>query len=715
MAVAVFVADVFFTSGQTRIYQATATLLIDPDPPRPLGKDVQTVVDIGNGSYWNNKEYLETQNRILEGMSISRETARQLNLHRDPEFIANTPAGRKARPLVKPLELDDAAMILQSRLTVDPIRDSRLVRVHLIDANPDRARRILSSLVDTYIENNIDQVVQSTESASVWLRNQKDKLKSELEQSELALHEYKKEKQILSVSLDDQSNMLRGEMQLLNEELARTGTKLEQLKAQSAELDKIDSNDPSALPSTVLLSNNVLSNLRESYVQARSELNSLLGRGKGDSHPEVEAVRAKVENTRQALMNEVRNVQGAVRSDLYASTKEAKGIGGLFGRAKQRALDLNMLEIEYRRLERTKDNTEKLYGLVLERSKESELTGMLRFNNIRVTEPALVGKTPVKPRVPLNLAIGLVLGLVLGGGTALGRGYLDQTVHTPEELEAELGLPFLGVLPSLSDRSRSGGYYSRRHSRRGQGHSSSKMPDELSMELIAHALPSSHAAESVRVIRTSLTFSSPDKPYQRILVTSSSPSEGKTTVAVSIAIAFAQAGQRVLILDADLRRARMHRVFRTSNADGLSTALQSSEALERALIQTQVPNLTLLPGGPHMPNPAEILQSESFERLLKELAARFDRIVIDSPPVLAVTDAAILSARVDTTILVVRAGKSKLDTMRQAWRKLQEVSTPVAGVVLNALEPPRWGTRYYYYYSYYGKKQYGTYGDRNEA
>ena len=378
-------------------------------------------------------------------------------------------------------------------------------------------------------------------------------------------------------------------------------------------------------------------------------------------------------------------------------------------------MDLNMLEIEYRRLERTKINTEKLYGIVLERSKESELTGLMRFNNIRIAEQPIVGKNPVKPRVPLNLAIGLVLGLVLGGGTAFARGYFDQTIRSPAELESELGLPFLGILPSLSDRAKSGGYHSRRHRHGGQNQHGSTVPDEMNMELIAHTLPTSHAAECARVIRTSLTFSSPDKPYRRILVTSGSPSEGKTTVAVSLSIAFAQAGQKVLILDADLRRARMHRVFRCPNADGVSTALQDSAALERALIQTKVPNLTLLPGGPHVPNPAEILQSDRFDQLLEELSSRFDRIIIDSPPVLAVTDATILSSRVDASVLVVRVGRSKLNAMRQALRKLQEVTTtPIAGVVLNALEPPRWGTQHYYY-SYYGKKEYGSYGDRNEA
>lgn len=718
VAIAVLIGSVFYTMGQRRIYEATARIIIDPDPPRPLGKDVQAVVDVGNGSYWGNKEYFETQNKILAGISMSREAARALNLQSDTAFIANMPSGQKAPAEMRPVELEDAAAILNSRLKVDPVRDSRLVNVIVSDADPERARRILATVLDIFLERNIERAVQSTAAASEWLNSQTGNLKEQLEKSELALHEYKIAKQILSVSLDDQSNMLRGEMQQLNGALTGVSAKREELKGRAQELDKVNPEEPENLPASELLANGVLSSLRQTYVQAKSELASLQGMGKGLNHPDVEAAAAKLDNTRTALVAEIRNIQGAVRGDLASATREQEGLSGLLARAKQRALDLNMLEIEYRRLERTKENTEKLYGLVVERSKESELTGMLRFNNIRIAEPPLAGKAPVKPRVPINIATGLILGLVLGAGTALARARLDRTVRSPAELEGELGLPLLGVIPSLTERNSGGGYYSR-HSRRGRsGRPVSKMPDDMSMELMAHALPSSHAAECVRVIRTSLTFASPDKPYRRILITSGSPAEGKTTVAVSVAIAFAQAGQKVLLIDGDLRRARMHRIFGCPNSEGVTTALQDKTAIEHGVVSTHVPNLSLLPGGPHVPNPAELIQSASFAALLKEMDQRFDRIVIDSPPILAVADASILATLADVSVLVVRAAKTRMDITQQAKRKLTEATAPIAGVVLNAMEPPRWGNSNYYYY-YYGNKESGTYGqpygDRKEA
>jgi capsular exopolysaccharide synthesis family protein len=580
-----------------------------------------------------------------------------------------------------------------------------LVVVTLDDANPERGRRILSTLIDLYIERNISRVVASTAAASDWLRGQSDKLKSELESSELALHEYKKDKRILSVSLDDQSNMLRGEMQQLSQALTTVNARREALAARVRELEKVSADDVTTLPASELLSSSILTNMRGEFLNAQSELNSMLGAGKGEKYPEVEAVRARVEATRQALMTEVRNVQGALRSELVAATQEARGLSGLFEQAKQRAMDLNILEIEYRRLERTKQNTEKLFGLVLERSKESDLTCMMRFNNITIAEHAVSTPTPVRPKVPTNLALGLVLGLAIGFGLAVGLEWFDRTIRVPEDVEETTGVPLLGVLPALSGKVSSSGYYSRQ-SRRTRGTNEINGLQDTTLELVVHTLPASNAAECARGIRTSLTFASPDKPYRTLLVTSANPSEGKTMVATTIAGAFAQAGQRVLLVDCDLRRARLHRVFKQPSAVGVSSVLQNPDTLDQAIVQTQVPNLSLLAAGPHVPNPAELLQSERFDALLQALAQRFDRVVIDSPPVLVVTDSAVLSLRVDATVVVFRARKTRRDVARQVVRKLTGLGGRVAGVVLNAMEEPK--RKGGYYYGYYSRDKYRT-------
>ena len=238
--IGVILASVFYTVGQKRIYRASATILIDPSPPRPLGQQVQTIVDVGAGSYWSDKEYYTTQHRILQGRAVAQETARLLGLQRDAAFLSNAPASAHLPSLKQPVELDLAAAALAGRLKVEPIRDSRLVVVSIDDANPERARKVLSGLLDVYLQRNVDFAVSSTTAASEWLGGQVAKLKEDLEHSELALHEYKKDNRILSVSLDEQSNMLREEMTQLNTELTRVNSRREELKARVEQLDKID-------------------------------------------------------------------------------------------------------------------------------------------------------------------------------------------------------------------------------------------------------------------------------------------------------------------------------------------------------------------------------------------------------------------------------------------------------------------------------------------
>ncbi|MGC4065902.1 MAG: polysaccharide biosynthesis tyrosine autokinase [Polyangiaceae bacterium] len=400
-------------------------------------------------------------------------------------------------------------------------------------------------------------------------------------------------------------------------------------------------------------------------------------------------------------MAEVRNVQGALTGDLAAVTKEASGIARLFEHAKQRALDLNMLEIEYRRLERTKNNTEKLYGLVLERSKESDITGMMRFNNIRVVEEPMKAGA-VSPRVSLNLALGSVLGLVLGFGLVIARELLDRKVRTPEDVENDVGVPVLGVLPAVDSKLRSKGPYYGRHSR---ARSTQIDPTLASKpELIAHAQPSSSTAEMARAIRTSLTFSSPDKAQRIVLVTSGSPGEGKTMVASTIAITFAQAGHRTILIDCDLRRSRVHRIYGKLNDVGVSSAIHELAQLESSTLATDIPNLSVLPAGPRVPNPAEVLQSEKFFAFLQRLKENYDKVVIDSPPVTAVTDGVIVAARADAVVFVARADVTLRSAASGSIRSLHEVSAPLIGCVLNCFEPNKKG--YSYYYRYYGTSEY---------
>jgi capsular exopolysaccharide synthesis family protein len=458
---------------------------------------------------------------------------------------------------------------------------------------------------------------------------------------------------------------------------------------------KIEASDPADLPAEELMESDVLQRLRERYVEAQSHLESSRASGKGDEHPETKALSATVQESRKAILLEVRNIQREVDSNWEGLNREVEGVDALLEDAKKRALELNLLEIEYKRLVRDKDTNERLFGIVTERTKESDLTRALRVNNIRVAERPLIPGQPISPVVPLNIGLGGVAGLLLGVILAIGREQLDRSIKTPEDLEETHGLVFLGLLPSTE----MGG-----KDKRGKPIPANPL---VTPELIVHYEPVSGTAEAARALRTNILYMSPDRPYQTLLVTSAGPSEGKTTVASCIAVAMAHAGNRVVLLDCDMRRPRVHKVFGLRNDLGVTTALVDPSTVDDIVHETVVPNMSVICTGPIPPNPSELLHSESFARLLNELKSRFDRIIIDSPPIVPVTDAAILATQVDGTILIVRAQKTSRDLVRRAKRALSDVGAHMVGAVLNAVEldRPEYG---YYRYQYYRRE--GSYG-----
>lgn len=690
----------FFTLGQTKIYQSKATVMFDPNPPRPLGKQVETLVDMGSGNYWNNKEYYETQYQLMASMRIGLEVVRELGLAKEGAFLANAPQGSKVKPWEATEE--QAAKILLSRTMVAPVKNSRLATLSYQDADPARTQRIATAMIETYVLKNLEDAQSSTGSAVEWLNGQLDKLKTSLDESELALHQYKLDKNILSADIDAQSNMLRGEMQQLSTALTEVRIKREELTARRNELAKVKGDNPAVLPATELLQNSLLSTLREKYLVAVQERDSLTATGKGPNHPDARSAEAQVTVTKTALLGEIRNIQGAVDRDLAVVKQQEGGLAGLFQRAKGQAFDLNLMGIEYNRLQRTRTNSEKLYSIVLERSKEGDLTQMMRVNNIRVVERPMLPTRPVRPQVPINVMLGVLAGLVLGVGAALGREMLDRSVKSQEDIEGTVGLTFLGLLPAVSpDGAKKSRYYGYGRRRRG----SPEVKGDVSPDLVVHQAPLSGPAEAARSIRTNIQFMSPDHPIKTLLVTSAGPSEGKTTVACSIAIAMAQAGLKVLLIDCDLRRPRVHRAFGKVNSRGLTSALLDGEAIPDDLVRTDIPNLDVLPAGPIPPNPAEIVHSDRFKALLRGLQEKYDRIVIDSPPVVPVTDAAILATQVDGTVLVVRAFKTSRELAIEGRRALQSVGGRIVGAVLNGVDLDR-GYYKQYRYQYYKRAGY---------
>jgi capsular exopolysaccharide synthesis family protein len=690
-----------YTSRQTRIFEASATVQMDPQPLMPLGN--QSGKETGPESYWSNQEYFATQHQILTSRKVAAAVVRRLGLHRDRQFIEMAPPEKKLGPIE--LAPDLAAEILRGRLNVKPISDSRLARVTYRDSDPVRAQRIVGAVVDVYVDQNLDMTLTSATTRAEWLDTQLLKLKTDLESQEMDLHDFKKRNNLLSVSFDDQSNMLRAEIQQLNSTLTGLKARRENVAARLAVLKQINPEDPAMIPQGELLENAALAPLRADYITAKRELERLRAIGKGENHPEMQVALGTVRSSREALLTELENIRKGVAADLDAVHGELTGVTTLYQTAKAQAMELNLNEVRYARLRRSKDNTEHVFGQVLELSTESGMSKLMPFNNVRVLDRPLLPAGPVLPRSGMNLVFGGVFGLLLGLFGAIGRELLDRSVRDIEDVERETGLASLGSLPDVSSRGARealyyGSYGAKKPGKREHDKGKSEAGESTVPELLVHAHPKSAAAEAARSVRTNLLFTSPDSPYKTLLVTSGGPADGKTMVACSIAIAMSQAGQRVCLFDCDLRRPRVHSIFGRTLESGVTTLLLDPSRIDEVATETVVPNLWVIPSGPTPPNPADLVHSDAFGRLLETLKGRFDRIVIDSPPVCIVTDAVVLSTRLDATVLVVRAGETRRETARQAVRALRDVGGNIAGFVLNAVSRSGQPYQYSYYHPY---------------
>jgi len=706
--VAAFVAlfaggALLYAKSSTKIYESSSLVEISTSVPQPLGEPGRPALDMGAGNGWDNHVYYETQYKIIVSARVLGAVVRDLGLNNDPTFVPTKPGD-------PPLSLEDVAAILRRQVSVEPVKYSQLVWIKVDDSDKQRARRICDAVANAYIEQNLETAVSATADAVVWLGGQLDHVKDSLENDENALHDFKLKNDLPSTSINESSNMLRLEMQEFDTALAHTRTKKAELAARYDELSKVSSDNPDQLPASELLASGYLQNQRSQYQESLKEKLSLIAEGKGENHPLVRRAEERTAETRSALLAEIDNIKGAVQRDLAIVTKEETTEAGLFEATRRRAVDLNMKEIEYHRLDRTREQNEKLYEMLLERMKQSDLARMMRVNNIRVVDRATEPHSPVRPRVFVNLSVGLFLGLAFGIAAAWIREQLDSSLKTPDEVEGLLGVTFLGLLPEVDEHHEVRGRAGARRRRRMP-----KPEREEPLELVVHQRPLSGIAEAARTLRTNLLFMSPDRPFRKLLVTSAAPSEGKTTVACSIAIAMAQGGQRVCIVDCDLRRPRIHRIFDRVGDPGLTNVLVGEATLDDVAKPTRVENLWAVPAGLTPPNPADILHSERFGRFIEELAARFDRVIVDSPPIVAVTDSAIVSRVMDGTVFVVRAFKTSKHLSGQGLRALRDVGSRVIGVVLNAVNLNRQEYSYYYHYNYYGRHGYSTTPSEPEA
>ena len=688
-ALCVLAATAYQTKKQIPKYEATVTLMIERKPPRVLAGTAE-VVELGNTNYWSNKEYYQTQYRIIQSQEISLRVVKRLGLMSDTRFTEELLSNRGTEEggEVSPLTMEDLATVLSSRIVVKPVKDSMLVQISLRDAEPAFAAELVNAVGQAYLSYNLDHKQRAVAQADRELERLVGERRSVKEESEKAVIAFETKERVGTITNErkviDQA-LLSGEIELaaIRREADRIGARLRTVRRFK------NSENLFEVPLPDVLKNPLIRELKREYVSLSTELAKLQAVYL-EKHPSILSVRGRMEVVLQSARQEVGNVIAAVELERERIQVEERNLVNRLTEYRQSDIALADRQIEHDRLLSLRSQAQQAFEKVNKRLIETKMTGEINVNNVHILDLARVPESPISPNVKLNLLLGLLLGALGGSAAALIVEMMDNTVKTREEVEVEIGLHFLGLIPTLNDRAQRG----RRQDE----------PYDGPPELFVHYRPMSTIAEFSRSIRTNLRFLSPDTPLRTFLVTSPSPQEGKTTIAVNIGINMAAAGERTIIVDTDMRRPRLHEAFMDERPlTGISNFLIGSESIVQYCQRTEVDELDILPCGPCPPNPAELLLTERFKEMIRELQEHYSCVIFDSPPVNLVTDPQIVGNMVDGVVLVAKCGKTTRESLSHSKRQLEQANARILGCVLNDLDLEQRTYGYYYQAS-------GTYG-----
>ena len=696
----------------TPLYRSTATLQIERQNPDVLNVHQLAAVDYSWAAY---ADFYQTQYRILSSDAVARRTVDRLGLTSHPLFERGDASpslyarlrallpGTVPKVPVDPAEF--AATRVQGRLEIAPIRNSHLVQVSWVAPEPELAAKVANGVVDAFIGFNIENSYNSSDQASEFLVDQIASLKREVAQLEERLQGYGESKRI--VSADDEGNIT---MKAYSDIAARRTEAKATLAAKEAAYRAAMATPAAALPEAQR--SELIARLKQEYASLEAEYSEKAKVFK-DDWPAMQQLRSKMDQAKARLDLETEeigsNVRRAAESEYRQAADEVRGLTRLLDDQQGAAQTLKRDAVEFKNLQSDVQKKRETLNALLTRQNEMALTTRLKdmdasSSNVRVVDRARPATAPFRPNKKLNVMLGLLVGLGLGVAAALFLDSIDNTIGSPAEIDRLVRLPLLAVVP---------------HHGAVAGLTQRRQEPALaeSVELVAHRDRRAAASEAYRELRTAILLSNPGHPPRQIMLTSALPEDGKSSTAMNLAIVLAQAGRRVLLVDADLRRPRLHRVFGVSADTGLSSYLSGLSPDPVALARrTVVEGLDILSSGPVPPDPSELLDSSTFAALgPKLLAAGYEHVLYDSPPLIAVADPVIIANVVDAAILVARAGRTPRESLQRAVEKFSQAGVRPIGVVLNDLEASRHGYAVYGYYGRYEGHDAGTAGAADRA
>jgi polysaccharide biosynthesis transport protein len=635
--------------SQTPMYRASARLLIDLEDERSLA--MEGVSTTSSTAYMQDPEpYFQTQYRILTGRDLAR------------RVIARV----QGRPGATTAVTDGQIGEFTSRVLVEPVRASRLVDVVIVSPDPALAASSANILAEEYVQQNLDLRRQNMERSLEWLGQELARQKTIVEASERAMAQYREDQNALS--LEDRQNIVIARLNQLNDAATRARTNRAQKESLYTRLAGLGPKAAAADSIPEILQNPYIQSLKAQVAELERR-KALLSERYGDKHPEMLTVNASIQDATRQLNLEIAKAVEAIRHDYDSAMLEERTLASALEEQKEIATDLDRKSVTYTVLQRDAESNRELYQTLLRREKELQVLANSRGNNVRLVERAAIPQAPFSPNLRRAVMLGTIVAFLVAIGLVLGLDYLDDTIKTPEDI-TRLGLPFLALVPAV----RSG-----RDRPTLSGHSNFN--------------------EAIRSLRTSIALCT-RQGGTIVLVTSAQPLEGKTTTACNLATALAYGGAKVLLIDADMRRPGVHRAFGLENRCGLSELLNGQVHLTQAVQRLAEPDLWIMPAGSMPPNPSELLASGRMEALLGQVQhGPFDWVIVDTPPVLAVTDASILTQWVSGVAFVVGSEMTRRRLAERAIETLAAGRPRILGAVLNRVDVSR---NKYYYARHYG-------------
>ncbi|MFZ1324635.1 MAG: polysaccharide biosynthesis tyrosine autokinase [Candidatus Contendobacter sp.] len=690
----VLVGVVTATFLMTPIYRSTLTLQIDREDLKVV--NIEGVSPDESGGWWASQDYYKTQYELLKSRGLALRVVNQLGLAELPPpppsllsqikrwVISWLPTISQAKEPVEPQQVeiertDGIVTGFLGGLTVEPVRDSRLVKLHYDSPNPQRAATVLNTLVKNYINMNMERRFDASTYARNFLQERLQQVKAKLEDSERQLVEFARKEQIVAV--DEKQNTVVQSLSSTNSALTEA-----EKKRMAAEADYRQMVATRGQGLKQVLDSSIIQTLKESKAKLETQYQENLSVYK-PAYPTMVQLRNQITQVEALINQEINNIRASVTASYEAAKTEEGLLRGRMTQLKQEVLTLQDRSIQLHILQREVDTNRQLYDGLLQRFKEVGVAAGIGTNNISVVDEAKTPRWPYKPNLRLNALIALALGLLGGAGLAFLFEKLDDTFRRPEELEKLLGLPVLGVIPKTNMN-------------RGE---------TRPIALVGHEDPRSAFAEAYRSVRTALQFSTTNGVPRRLAITSAMAGEGKSTTVLSLAIQFAQSGKRTLLIEADLRKPSLHHSLQLDNTVGLTNYLVDGDVQPVDIAKpTHIPNLFAIPSGPLPPNPVELLSSARMMSLLDLAAGKFDQVIVDGPPLLGLADALIIGNLCEGMLLTVEMGGTPRGYVLGALKRLRGARVHVLGAILTKLEA-RAGAYGYYrsYYYYYHTDYYG--------